>query len=986
MPCFSFNPRVLGPSNLISGRSPLRGGAFCALLFFAALIGVLGVPERAMAQALDGHRVDAQQPGGINLGRLVRYLEDSTDRLTVDQVMAQPPQRWRTFQHDVPNLGYNHSAIWFNVSIDGLNDGQDRLLEVGYALLDHVDIWFVSEGQLLQHVRTGDHEPFSSREVAHRHFLFPVPHSESRSVDVWMRVRTEGTVEVPFTLWRTTDFMQNEQHVLVLKGLYYGVIAVMIFYNCFIYLSVREVAYLYYVLYATSLLLFQVSLDGFAFQWFWPEQIAFNEASFNLLIIFVLIFICLFSNSFLQLKDNFPKLSQLMIGTSVGGIILAASSPLIAYADAIRMTMVFSISVLTFCLGAGVHLLFYKVSMARYYVAGWCFFLAGTVVVALSKFGVVPTTFFSNNAIQLGSSLEAVIFSLALADRINIDRHEKLLAKQEAIQNLEMFKSLYENAIEGIFQCTVEGRFVSANPSMAQLLGYLTEEELVRNLPSVEEQTVLDRDHYREFIEQVLKRGQVLNYEAKGRRRDGTPFWASLSAKLMRSAGEPLIEGFTVDISSRKKSEEQLQYLAHHDPLTGLVNRREFEVRLQRMLFTAHREKVEHALLYMDLDQFKLVNDSCGHVAGDELLRQITWQLQQQMRSGDTLARLGGDEFGVLLERCDRQNAFKVASKLKSVVQDFRFVWDDKFFVLGVSIGLVSINSGSRSVADLLSLADSACYAAKDGGRNRIHEYQPGDKNLLLAQSEMQWVGRINEALDQNLFVLYQQAIVPVVGDPMTGEEIWGHCEVLIRMRDAGGGILPPGAFLPAAERYNLMPAIDRWVIKTLFSFLASHPELTTPNHLYAVNLSGASLGGEEFENYVLEQFSLWNIPPQLICFEITETMAVTNLAVTSQFMTKLKAIGCSFSLDDFGSGFSSYGYLKSLPVDYLKIDGLFVVDIVDDKIDFAMVESINRIAQVMGKKTIAEFVENNEIRKRLKRLGVDYAQGYGIAKPQPLV
>lgn len=938
------------------------------------------------AQAREG-QVSARAGTSIPLGQVLQYYEDPQAGLDIDNLLEGPALAWKPVNKQVPNFGYTASAYWFRVSLTDLNRDERRLLEISYSLLDEISVWFVKDGHVVSRYKAGDHEGFDNRPIQHRYFIFPVPETQDGRLDLLMRVQTAGTLEVPATLWATDAFQQKEQHVLILKGIYYGVIIVMALYNIFIYFSVREPAYFYYVCYALSLLLFQSSIDGFAYQWLWPDLPAFHEISFIIFIAFITIFICLFSNTFLDLPSHFPRVSQVMLGAALVGVVTAVAALILSYSLAIRVVVAWGAVVCVLCLWAGTYLFFKHANVARYYLSAWFFFMVGSIAFALNKYGLVPTNLFTSHSMQIGSSFEVVLFSLALADRINRDKREKLVAKQEAIKNLEKFKSLYENAIEGIFQCTLDGKFLSANPAMAHFMGYATPEDFMYAASQNTDQEFLNAVHYHEFRRSVLLKGQVLNFEAQGQRRDGTPFWCSLSAKLVKTRSLEYIEGFVVDITARKKSEEQLHFLARHDPLTGLVNRREFEIRLQRALFSAHRDHVEHALLYMDLDKFKLVNDTCGHIAGDELLRQVTWQLQQQMRGGDTLARLGGDEFGVLLERCSGHHTMQVANKLKSVIQDFRFVWEDKFFTLGVSIGLVAITEKSQSVSEVLSLADAACYAAKESGRNRVHEYRPGDQNLVMAQNEMQWASRINEALEHGLFMLYKQAIVPVdaarMKNPNAGPV---HYEILVRMRGSNSEVLPPGSFLPAAERYNLMPAVDRWVIRNLFAWLAAHPEKQSEEHMYSINLSGLSLGDDDFEGFVFGQFEQHHIRPQLICFEITETVAVTNLTKTIGFIDKFKAIGCRFSLDDFGSGFSSYGYLKNLPVDYLKIDGLFVVDIVQDEIDFAMVESINRIGHVMGKKTIAEFVENEQIRERLKSLGVDYAQGYGIAMPEPLM
>jgi len=425
----------------------------------------------------------------------------------------------------------------------------------------------------------------------------------------------------------------------------------------------------------------------------------------------------------------------------------------------------------------------------------------------------------------------------------------------------------------------------------------------------------------------------------------------------------------------------RLTYQASHDTLTGLINRREFEARLERAIQGARQSGHTHTLCYLDLDQFKVVNDTCGHVAGDELLRQLSGMLQSKLRDRDTLGRLGGDEFGVLLENCDLGAAQTIAELLRQTVKDFRFVWQDRAFSIGVSIGLVALDRESGNLSTLLSAADAACYAAKDRGRNRVHVYQEEDGELIRRRGEMQWVNRITRAMEENRFRLYVQPIYPA--DPASGQAI--HYEVLLRMLDDVGEPVLPMAFIPAAERYNLMPAIDRWVISTALAFCGQTAGFAAPMSICTVNLSGHSLCDETFLDFVERQFELNKVPHSRICFEITETAAITNLKEAVKFITAMKRKGCIFSLDDFGSGLSSFNYLKNLPVDYLKIDGAFVRDMGTDPMDRAMVEAIHRIGRVMGLKTIAECVESEEILEQLRGIGVDYVQGEWLEAPMPL-
>lgn len=452
------------------------------------------------------------------------------------------------------------------------------------------------------------------------------------------------------------------------------------------------------------------------------------------------------------------------------------------------------------------------------------------------------------------------------------------------------------------------------------------------------------------------------------------------SAPIRNSAGQ-IVGAVLVchDVSQARQMAHQMTYQATHDSLTGLVNRREFERRLEALISKAGEDRFEHALCYLDLDQFKIINDTCGHVAGDELLRQLTHLLAAKVRDTDTLARLGGDEFGLLLENCPLDQAEVIAEMLRQTVRDFRFVWQEKSFKLGVSIGITPVNTQSGGSSAVLSAADAACYAAKEKGRDRVWVYQPEDRDLARHYGEMQWVSRLHRAFDDDRFRLYCQPIVPLTGPGPA------HCEVLLRMLDEKDDLIPPMAFIPAAERYALMPAIDRWVVRTVFSRLKGEggpPALDVG--AFTINLSGMSLGNKEFLDFIRSQLAASRLPAQIICFEITETAAIANLPSAIYFIQELKKLGFRFSLDDFGSGLSSFGYLKNLPVDYLKIDGSFIKDMEHSEISCAMVQAVTNIGHIMGIRTVAEFVENPAILEKVKTLGVDFAQGYAMGKPRP--
>src|SRR3984885_491102 len=463
-------------------------------------------------------------------------------------------------------------------------------------------------------------------------------------------------------------------------------------------------------------------------------------------------------------------------------------------------------------------------------------------------------------------------------------------------------------------------------------------------------------------------------------RRDGNEIYVESTASPIRDGSGAVSGGVLVfhDVSEARELNRRLSYHASHDVLTGLVNRREFESRMERALKSAKARETSYALCCLDLDQFKIVNDTCGHSAGDALLGQVGALLKSKVRWRDTLARLGGDEFGILLESCSLDEAMRTAEALREAVRNFKFTWEERTFRLGASIGVVPISVDNADVASVISAADSACQAAKEAGRNRVHSFEENDIDLMRRRREMQWAARINNALEEGRFELFRQTILP-----LQHAEEGAHYELLLRMRDEAGKIVAPDQFMTAAERYGITPSIDRWVIENAFRWLVSEADEREKLTMCSINLSGQSLGDDKFLPYVIDQFHRSGLDATKICFEITETAAIASFSQANRFIQALKELGCKFALDDFGTGLSSFGYLKHFPVDYLKIDGSFVKEILHDPIDREMVRSINEIGHLTGKQTIAEFAENNEIINMLRSLGVDYAQGYGVSQPQ---
>lgn len=457
--------------------------------------------------------------------------------------------------------------------------------------------------------------------------------------------------------------------------------------------------------------------------------------------------------------------------------------------------------------------------------------------------------------------------------------------------------------------------------------------------------------------------------------------------------GKVQTKAIIAELETTKSSLEQrveertreLAWQATHDPLTGLSNRFEFEERLAKLIESARHGGRIHALCYLDLDKFKVVNDSCGHLAGDALLKQLGAVLTNALDANHLVARLGGDEFGVLLEDCTLAYAETVATRILNCVRQFRFTWQDKAYNIGVSIGLAQITDETKNIADVLTTADVACYVAKERGRNGIHIYQANNEDLAQRRMDVSWIENLHNAIEENRFCLFRQPILPTSESSVNPS----HYEILLRLRDKNENLIKPDEFLPAAEQFNLLAAIDRWVIDQVFNiYAAQEKNANNPSmsDLCSINLSGATLSDPLALAYISNKFAQYNVAAHNFCFEITETAVISNLGDATTFINELRQLGCRFSLDDFGTGLASFSYFKALPVDFIKIDGSFVRNMLKDHVDRAIVESINSLAHKVGLRTIAEYVETEAVRTALLEIGVDYVQGRAVGQLEPLI
>jgi len=592
---------------------------------------------------------------------------------------------------------------------------------------------------------------------------------------------------------------------------------------------------------------------------------------------------------------------------------------------------------------------------------------------ALMIYSSEPDAFDKEEEKLLVSLAEDLAYGiLAMYARSRNERDQSVVQDDD-----HKFRVLYDESPAMFFTLNDQGKILTINKYGAEELGYEVDE--LSGIPFYDLSNNPCKQLTRDMLASCLE-GNDRKYHCEQEKicKDGKNIWVKETMRLYTTpAGERRIFVVSEDITDLRQRSEQLSFQATHDSLTGLINRGEFETRLENILVASQSDGSQHGLCILDLDQFRSVNDSCGHLAGDEMLRQIGMILQEQIRKRDTIARLGGDEFAILMDHCPLHRAEIVAKKLLKSISQFNFIWENKTFRSGVSIGIVPVNGLSGNISDVLKDADAACYSAKKEGGNSIHIHRGDDTNSHKIRSEMFWVAQLRKALDNDHFQLYFQPIASV----RKTKHRTKYFEVLVRMTAEDGNIISPNEFMPVAERHNLSTRIDKWVIGTLFRLFREIPEENRNNYQFSINLSGHSLGNKDLESFIERELDDLSNQPGTVCFEITETAAIANLSSARRFIETLRGKGCLFALDDFGSGLSSYSYLKNLNIDYLKIDGQFIKDITEDSVSFAIVRSIHEIGRALGKKTVAEFVENKAIMDKVRIIGIDYVQGSYVGK-----
>jgi PAS domain S-box-containing protein len=962
--------------------------------FVFILVAFLATSAQAFERVTLGADLEQHQ-----LGDRFSYLEDRHGEWTITDIHSGDfTGHWRQSQTKIPNFGLSDSVYWFAVDLENRNMAPiERFLAIAYPMLDSVDVFLDRGGLITERYHVGDKQPFNKRIIEHRHFLIPIHMTGHETATVYLRVQTNGSVQVPATLWSERAFWKADQFSLIAQGLYFGIMLAMILYNLFIYTSVRDRSYVYYVLFVCFFTLTQLMLHGFAFQLFWPKLPWINEKIWVISMNVALMFTALFATSFLELKQQswffYRAISwvALIAGTN------ALASLVISYRTTIDILAGISLPACFLYFAAGCMMWHRGYTPARYYTIAWAALLVGTAFFILSKLGFVARTLLTENAMQIGSTIEVILLAFALANRINVARREKELAQTEAVSILQKYRTLYENAIEGIFQTKLDYAFSNANRAMTRILGINSKQALLSPTPMNLRQCFSTTTAADEFCNQLEEQHEIIGHEFQGKSVNGRAFWASLSVRTYYDdEGQPLhYEGSLVDITERRQAEEQVRVMAYYDHVTGLPNRALLHEHIKHALVRAKRNNVPVAVLFVDLDRFKMVNDTLGHNAGDQLLQEFAARLTDSLRGDDwvarpqalpaqqsnqlgmdAVARLGGDEFVMVLSDIRQvEDAAIVAQRITDVLSQ-PFMLEGKEVYLSASIGISTYPIDGDNSENLLKNADAAMYHAKKLGKNRYQFYakyinEHASKRLSLET-------KLRRALSQEQFQLYYQPKVNLDSGLISG------IEALCRWPHSEQPPIPPNVFIPLAEESGLIIRLSEWVLRAACEQNKAWQNAGLPPTRISVNLSSRQFQEPNLVQTISQILQQSGLDSAYLELEITETTLMDDTEVTGKLLAELKAMGLYISIDDFGTGYSSLSYLKRFPVDVLKIDRSFIHDIGNDADNRAITAAIISMAQQLSLKVITEGVETQEQLNYLRACGCNEIQGYLASRPLP--
>lgn len=915
------------------------------------------------------------------------FFEDRSHKLGVNDLLDLDPLKWSKVRRSTPSYGFSPSPHWFSITIENaLPSPQNFYLEIDYAALDHIEFFSIQKDGTRQSYIAGDRYPYYERPIHYPSFIFPFSLDAKQTTRLLFKVESEGPVVVPTRVWFENTFRQQKQSNFLAYGAFIGALLVMSLYNIGLFAVIREKSYLFFSLFSLCFAGLSLSIEGVAYQTLWQDYPIFQRRSILTFGALTSLFLILFTRYFLPINEGSRIKPILQVFTFVALLNLAGTIVLPYSASAILQAVV-SLFVIVGTVSISALLSKRSQALARLFLASWILFFLSMSTNLLTALGLAPYRVFNEYGSMIGAVIGLVLLSLALGNRINVEKRDKNLAKKEAIQNLHRFKELYENSLEGIFLLDQSWQIIEANPRFKALV---PGDPIGQMLPLTS--LLSSSIKAREIQQRIKEEHELRNIEVLFKANGSDPeTWLALSIKQTsnQETGETYYEGSVVDINAVKAFERRLSNLALQDSLTGLLNRRTLESHMREQLGKSGRQNISGVLL-LDVDQFSVINKLYGHAVGDSLLRSLA-DIFRACISGHAeqswSARIAGDEFCSFIQISEASQLEEIARDLHKRVEEFMLEYEDKKIHVQGCVGLVIIEGGQTDINSLVATAQHACQQAKRQGRNRIHIVYDRENSLEKSREQATWIERIRSAVSNKQFSLQVQEIRPIKQKAKKSEHsLPSHFEVLLRLNIDEANRVSPSEFLPAAERYELMPLIDRYVFESFFKWMHTHPEQAAHFDCASINVSMQSIADRSFRDWLLQLFREYNINGKQICLEFTESVAMSSLEDTHAFIASFKALGCRFALDDFGTGFSSYAQLKDLGVDYVKIDGVFVHNIVNNPVDQTLVKSIVDVAQAMQLETIAEYVEDQAIVDTLEHIGVEHIQGYFVHKPEPLL
>ncbi|MFC3122919.1 EAL domain-containing protein [Agaribacter flavus] len=937
-------------------------------LLFSFLLAIIAWSNVSWAQtALKP--VIADFDASINLADRTEFLLTEQSMLLSDVLNKS---NWK--QHrDIVNIPAN-TSLWLRFSVTNESTANKMLtLIAGNTFIDRAEAYLLDEqGRIIQSSRLLN-DLSNSANLSRNGFKMSFTSRAESRFTIYLQIQDDGLSLIPIELWQSESYAKQSSMRLILIGAMSGGLSLLATYFLFTYILRNAPSRFWFCVFSVSAMTTMLSAEGILPVLFMLPSFAAELTAISLI-----------STLFAAIKITrivFAPVSEVWIRAHYVLLVLPLVG-IVLLDDFYQLIVLISFAAIFFAskLTATV---FYRKAIdlrsAIIYFIGW---LTLGLVVAIEFFTFIQQASHLSFAAPYPFALSCL--GVMLIGVAIISREQSIQAKNSAnqieqISHLEQYNDLFQHAAEGLFTAYPNGDFIHVNPAMCGLFGYKNNTEFLKHNKNLVNLFVDTKD-VDLLLGELSIQQTVLGKEVKGKRRDESEFWFSISCQLKKVKDQTLQFGSLFDITERRLHQINLQYLNTHDQLTGLYNRRHFLQIMTEKIDKFAESGQSFALVFLDVDQFKIINDTCGHSAGDIYIKELSLELFDVVSDKYPFARLSADQFGILVKYEDGNKLRHFASKLLEKVRNFGFRWDRHLFNQSVSIGIAVHTTEVSSAEELLSYADTACLIAKEGGRDKIHVYSPELGMHSSYQRELYWINEVRSALkDDGVELFYQHY------RPLNEQDERDYYEVLVRLRTQDNDLVAPDFFMPSAEKAHISHNIDKNVIENYFKWLNTHSENILTLAKANINLSGFSLSDDDFRFFLLNAFEKYQIPYDKICFEITETMAIIKMKDAIEFINEFRKLGCTFALDDFGSGFSSYSYLKNLPVDYLKIDGNFIRDILSDKIDLAMVTSIRDVAEAMNLKTVAEFVETSEVMVQVGKLGLDFAQGFCIAQPLPL-